>query len=301
MELEFPGMRELLKSVSRSFYLSMVWLPENMRRGIGLGYLLARATDSVADTSRAGVEERMAVLRRMDAAIADPFPSEVNQELVGELAKNMAPAQAKEGEKCLLSRFGECLVLLRCLPEGERELVQEVLHTIIAGQIWDLEFFVSHAAVESEEQVRQYTYQVAGCVGRFWTRLGRETLGDAFCPKDRCAILEQAAERYGRGLQLVNILRDIREDAGMGRCYLPGSREHWLCRAERLLADGVDYSRRLGMFRLRLTAMLPALLGRKTLELLKKHDPGKRVKISRRAVYASLVKAIWLSIRQQGA
>lgn len=301
MELEFPGMRELLKSVSRSFYLSMVWLPENMRRGIGLGYLLARATDSVADTSRAGVEERIVVLRRIDAAIADPFPSEVNQKLVGELAKNMAPAQVKEGEQCLLSRFGECLVLLRGLPEGERQLVQEVLHTIIAGQIWDLEFFVSHAAVESEEQVWQYTYQVAGCVGQFWTRLGRETLGDAFCPNDRCAILEQAAERYGRGLQLVNILRDVREDAGMGRRYLPGSREHWLCRAERLLADGVDYSRRLGMFRLRLTAMLPALLGRKTLELLKKRDPGKRVKISRRAVYASLAKAIWLSIRQQGA
>ena len=31
----------LLKSVSRSFYLSMVWLPPAMRRGIALGYMLA--------------------------------------------------------------------------------------------------------------------------------------------------------------------------------------------------------------------------------------------------------------------
>ena len=55
----------LLKAVSRSFYLSMVWLPPVMRRGIALGYMLARATDSVADTSTADTARRVEVLQQM--------------------------------------------------------------------------------------------------------------------------------------------------------------------------------------------------------------------------------------------
>ncbi|MBP6602801.1 MAG: squalene/phytoene synthase family protein, partial [Verrucomicrobiales bacterium] len=41
--------RELLKSVSRSFYLSMRFLPAGMRDPISLGYLLARFSDTIAD------------------------------------------------------------------------------------------------------------------------------------------------------------------------------------------------------------------------------------------------------------
>ena len=57
-------LQRILKAVSRSFYLSMVWLPPAMRRGIALGYLLARAADSVADTSSAPAAERVAALGR---------------------------------------------------------------------------------------------------------------------------------------------------------------------------------------------------------------------------------------------
>ena len=44
------GLRQLLSAVSRSFYLSMRFLPREMRPGVAVGYLLARATDTVADT-----------------------------------------------------------------------------------------------------------------------------------------------------------------------------------------------------------------------------------------------------------
>ena len=65
---------ELLKAVSRSFYLSMVWLPRPMRRGIALGYLLARATDSVADSSGAALSLRETVLEAMGRSIAAASP-----------------------------------------------------------------------------------------------------------------------------------------------------------------------------------------------------------------------------------
>ena len=41
---------EVLRSVSRSFYLSLRVLPKPLRDPLSLAYLLARATDTIADT-----------------------------------------------------------------------------------------------------------------------------------------------------------------------------------------------------------------------------------------------------------
>ena len=59
------GLRQLLSAVSRSFYLSMRFLPREMRPGVAVGYLLARATDTVADTVDMDCRERLALLRMM--------------------------------------------------------------------------------------------------------------------------------------------------------------------------------------------------------------------------------------------
>ena len=40
----------LLPQVSRSFYLTIRVLPADLRRPVGLAYLLARAADTIADT-----------------------------------------------------------------------------------------------------------------------------------------------------------------------------------------------------------------------------------------------------------
>ena len=52
----------LLKGVSRSFYLTLRVLPVGMRDPIGLAYLLARAADTIADTSLISPEQRLAML-----------------------------------------------------------------------------------------------------------------------------------------------------------------------------------------------------------------------------------------------
>ncbi|MFM8358454.1 MAG: squalene/phytoene synthase family protein, partial [Verrucomicrobiota bacterium] len=48
----------LLRDVSRSFYLTLWILPSSVRRPIGLAYLLARATDTIADTALLPAAER---------------------------------------------------------------------------------------------------------------------------------------------------------------------------------------------------------------------------------------------------
>lgn len=282
----------LLKAVSRSFYLSMVWLPPAMRRGIALGYMLARATDSVADTSCASAEKRVEVLRQMGLAIAGEACAD---ELLLVLRGEMADAQSKESESMLLRRFDECLEMLHRVSEEERTLIRRVLATIVKGQLWDLSYFAGCNRVGSDEDTRAYTYMVAGCVGEFWTDLGLATMGKRFCRPERRDIMAEAGKRYGQGLQLVNILRDMEEDAARGRCYICSDPIPWLRRAERYLNDGLDYACRLRTFRLRFTAMLPALLGLRTLRLIAQRAGSERVKITRRAVYAALLEAAWLS------
>lgn len=285
----------LLKAVSRSFYLSMVWLPPAMRQGIALGYMLARATDSVADSSSAAVETRVAVLRRMGKAIAGELPPEETENLLCALRGEMADAQTKESEATLLRRFDECLQQLAQVPADEQRLIRRVLGTIVEGQLWDLTYFTEHSCVASDAETLRYTYLVAGCVGEFWTDLGLSTMGSRFCAPERHDIMAQAGRRYGQGLQLVNILRDVEEDALRGRHYICSDSVVWQERAARYLRDGLDYASRLRGFRLRFTAMLPALLGLKTLRLIAQRAGVERVKITRRSVYAAMLNAAWLS------
>lgn len=289
---------ELLKGVSRSFYLSMAWLPPAMRHSISLGYMLARATDSVADTSAADPGLRAEVLRQMGRCVAGDATPDERQELEHTLAAQMAPQQHKESESRLLQSFGQCLQELAQTPPGEAALVRRVLATIVEGQLWDLTYFTPECTtVQDDAMTARYTYLVAGCVGEFWTLLGRETLGDAFCPAERAELMCAAGVRYGRGLQLINILRDMEEDAARGRRYLCSPPVLWQDRAERYLRDGLDYAERLGGFRLRFASMLPALLGLRTLGLIRRRRGQERVKIPRRAVYACMLQAAWRAAR----
>lgn len=289
---------ELLKAVSRSFYLSMVWLPRPMRRGIALGYLLARATDSVADSSGAALSLRETVLEAMGRSIAAATPPADEEALLRALRETMAPAQEKEAEAQLLRVFGEALRALRSLPPAEAVLLREVLAEIVEGQLWDLRFFNHCDSVSSDAETERYTWLVAGCVGAFWTRLGRATLGDAFCSAEQAPELEQMGIHYGKGLQLINILRDRREDEARGRRYICTEPLRWMGRAEGYLREGLAYSRRLGMLRLRFTAALPALIGLRTLKLLRLNRCDERVRIPRRSVYAAMLQALMLCLRR---
>jgi farnesyl-diphosphate farnesyltransferase len=60
----------LLKDVSRTFYISVRFLPKRIRLTITLGYLLARASDTIADTNRLPPPERIQILERLLESIA---------------------------------------------------------------------------------------------------------------------------------------------------------------------------------------------------------------------------------------
>ncbi len=289
--------RPLLKSVSRSFYLSMVFLPPAVRPCVSIAYLLARASDSVADSSSADPALRLRILGMMQELLCKAEHDEsLAKELCAELDNKMSDQQSDASERELLQRYRECLHAKLSLPAEQQALIAEVLRAILDGQIWDIEYFLEHDSVTSDEQSQLYCYRVAGCVGEFWTRVGMLCLPRlSYYPNNEDLI--EAGIRYGKGLQLVNILRDREEDATRGRNYLCSDRDIWMSRAQRYLADGVDYSLRLCSWRMRFTSILPAMLGLKTLQKIKNASPSTaKVKIKRSTVYWTMLQAFFLTL-----
>jgi farnesyl-diphosphate farnesyltransferase len=281
----------LLAAVSRSFSLTIRALPCGVRRPVALAYLLARMSDTVADSASAPATVRLALLRALDEAVAGR----------GECPELEALEVSNAAERRLL---GQATVLLRLLQEctpADRALIQTLLAEIIKGQMLDLERFGERQgdgfrALESDAALDDYTYRVAGCVGAFWTRicLAHES-GDARYARLDAAEMVRLGVLFGKGLQLVNILRDIPEDRRNGRCYLPVESEEeipaafsrWLAVAREQLQAGLLYLEAVRPWRIRLACFLPWALGVLTLERIEAVPPwstAQRVKVSRATV-----------------
>jgi len=311
----------LLKDTSRSFYLTLRVLPGSIRRPIGLAYLLARTTDTIADTELVAVEQRLEALQRLRERIQREEQGAPPLDF-GALARK----QASQAESLLLEKCEASLALLQALPAADQRVVREVLNTITSGQELDLRRFAGASAgtlvaLQTDEELDDYTYRVAGCVGEFWTKICRAHL----FPRARLddAFLLTNGVRFGKGLQLVNILRDVPRDLRQGRCYLPAERLNgrglmpedllqpdseprlrplyhaYLDQAEAHLQAAWAYTNNLprSSVRVRLACAWPILIGRKTLDLLRAGnplDPAQRIKVSRERVRQIMLRSVLL-------
>ena len=348
-----PG--DLLRATSRSFYLTLRVLPAAVRPQIGLAYLLARTTDTIADTEILPVARRLGALQQLRGRILGQNSAPLD---FGEFARH----QGLPSEKLLLEKVEDSLAALQTLSPEDLKLVRDVLATIISGQELDLRRFAgttdasaasvraplkesvevaltstareAHAlpkkiiALETDAELDDYTFRVAGCVGEFWTKLCCAHL----FPNARLDEKQLIADgvRFGKGLQLVNILRDLPSDLNKGRCYLPldklepaklfpeillsPAREkqflqlfrEYLDEAEAHLAAGWRYTNALpfAQVRVRLACAWPVLIGVKTIEKLRAAnvmDLRRHVKISHterngillRSILACPVPFVW--------
>jgi farnesyl-diphosphate farnesyltransferase len=309
----------LLKEVSRSFYLTLRVLPGKVRAPIGLAYLLARTTDTIADTDLVASEQRLEALQALRERIQGRREAALD---FGALARR----QASRAEGVLLEKCEASLALLRGSSPADARLVREVLDTITSGQELDLRRFAGASAqflvaLRTDEELDDYTYRVAGCVGEFWTKICRANLfPDA--PLDDAFLLANGV-RFGKGLQLVNILRDVPADLRQGRCYLPTEKltgvglkpedllqpaneprlrplyHAYLDRAEAHLLAGWAYTNALPRrsVRVRLACAWPILIGRETLSRLRGGnplDPAQRIKVNRSQVRQLMLRSVLL-------
>ncbi len=307
----------LLRSVSRSFYLSIKVLPEPIRAPIGLAYLLARASDTIADSTTVAPELRLRHLASFEAMIC-------GETGVGLDALQSEIVPADESERRLIAQTGRCLDWLASLDDAARSEIRSVLREIIHGQTLDLQRFHIQrpgqiTSLQTAAELEEYTYLVAGCVGAFWTRICLARL--PHYSRMDVAELCRLGVNFGKALQLVNILRDLPADLREGRCYLPTEELRiaetdaggllatprsgqavfgkWHARATSLAEDGARYIAAIRPPRLRIACFLPWYLARKTLDLIKRQPPletAVRLKVPRSTVRRALFLAPLLAI-----
>src|SRR5207244_9634115 len=193
--------RTILRSVSRSFYLSIRFLPAQLREPVALAYLLARTTDTVADTARISGTLRTETLQTLSSAIQGKSSRKI---IVNRLA-SFAPLQESAAEQRLIESLPGCLEWLEHMENADRDEIRALLAKITNGQMLDLLRFDNPReipALRSAADLDEYTYLVAGCVGEFWTRLCFRHLQEfASRSEDEMMAL---GKRYGMALQLIN-------------------------------------------------------------------------------------------------
>ncbi len=91
-------LHDLLKQVSRSFYLTLAVLPSRVAKQVGIAYLFARAADTVADTGQVDRSARVLFLQQFKLQ----FVREVlNWDEISAVQTMMAPQQGHPGERKL--------------------------------------------------------------------------------------------------------------------------------------------------------------------------------------------------------
>ncbi|MEN6527349.1 MAG: squalene/phytoene synthase family protein [Candidatus Polarisedimenticolia bacterium] len=339
MDAAVPSDREILDRVSRSFALTIRALPRGLRAPVEIAYLLARAADTVADRDLVPPDRRrasLAALRRAVAAAAEAGQRRADEAALAALdvAADGEPADAVDAaERALLDRLGVVLARLGALPPADRADAAWIVETLAATMDRELAFFGAGAAalraLSDGAALEAYTEGIAGCVGEFWTRLVARK-APRLAP--RALWLSRAGRRYGRGLQLVNVLRDLPRDLRRGRCFLPAADlaavglapadlldpgaaprllpvlRKWERIARLDLLAGLQYAAALPVpaWRLRFASVLPARIGVLTLRALAEAppaarlDPARSIKVPRRAVRAAAFSAALLCLVPRG-
>ncbi len=313
---------DILKRVSRTFYLSLNVLPRDVRRPVGLAYLFARAADTIADTRLISREKRLEYLELFRSEVRE---NESNR--IREVTEALTGPQKIPEERELLARLEECFAVYRALDPADRERIRDLILTITQGMQMDLTMFPGEeegqlVALKTRDDLDSYTYYVAGCVGEFWTEMHM-----AHHPSLKdwdVAEMKKRGVRFGKGLQMTNILRDLSKDLRLGRCYLPQEDLETLGLAPSDLLDrqaidrvrpllhsllevtlahyreGWNYTLAIPRqeVRMRLACAWPLLIGLKTLALVAQSknllDPVATVKISRGEVYRLLLRSLTL-------
>jgi farnesyl-diphosphate farnesyltransferase len=308
---------EILSRVSRSFHLSIRVLPRKLRDPVSLGYLLARASDTIADTADIPIELRAENLKKLSRAIQ----GEPLGDAVVDLSKTFTPLQKDEAERALIESLQSLLDWLEQSEVEDREEVRAVLEKINRGQLLDLQRFPNPnqiAALESADELDEYTYLVAGSAGEFWTRLCFRHL-PKFTNRSETEMLD-LGKRYGMGLQLINILRDAGADLRAGRCYFPNEElaaiamepsqvvrepqrfmpvfRKWREKAEKGIEAGIKYAEAVRNRRVRIATALPTLIGARTLARIREAGATalhRHIKVPRKQV-RSITSSLALSL-----
>ena len=213
--------RGVLPRVSRTFAINIRLLGGSLGEAVRTGYLLCRSADALEDSWRGQAGEIRARFSELVRAIEGDEPA------AGSLARRAASAAGGRADLELVAHLPVVLRVYGALPAPDREAIAECARTMCAG----MSHFAARAAsrspasayLDTEAELHEYCFAVAGCVGVMLTRLfaARAPAAHPEAEAGRLAL----APLVGEALQLTNIFLDWPVDIRRGRCFVPAS---WL-------------------------------------------------------------------------
>ena len=177
--------RHITRSAARNFYYGFLVLPRERHNALSAVYAFMRHSDDLSDDPGLTRREREDKLTGWRDALHNVVAGKPTDDPV-----LLAVADAQR-------RFKIPLELFDRLVEGTAMDVPPQPGEAIRYQTFD--------------DLRRYCYHVASVVGLICIKI--------FGYRDPAA--EALAEQCGLAFQLTNIIRDVKEDAAMGRVYLP--------------------------------------------------------------------------------
>jgi phytoene synthase len=183
--------RHIARSAAKNFYYGFLVLPSRKRNALSAVYAFMRHADDISDDPATPADQRRAKL--------DEWLNSLRRVVDGERTDDAVLFALADSQK----RFNIPLELLEKLVRGTEMDVPEGLKNCASG--------APQLQYETFDQLYDYCYHVASVVGLVCIRI--------FGYRDPQA--ELLAEKVGVAFQLTNILRDVKEDAGLGRVYLP--------------------------------------------------------------------------------
>jgi len=189
LHMAYSVCRGITRSQAKNFYYGFLVLPKRKRQALCAVYAFMRRCDDIADNPALSLRERRA---KLDAWMDAFHASQGGQPTDDPVLLALADAQR---------RFHIPLGLLDQLAFGTAMDVDADHEEAPRRPIQYASF----------QDLERYCYNVASVVGLVCIRI--------FGYTDPAA--EPLAERCGLAFQLTNILRDVKEDAALGRVYLP--------------------------------------------------------------------------------
>ena len=186
----------IAREAHSNFYPAFFLLPKPKRDGIVALYAFMRLIDDVSDEG-ADLAEKQRGLAKWRAALDQAITGE--EQVFDGNAAMISPKETLAGADEVLPALVDTI--------QRYKMPSRYLHDLISGAEMDLTIQV----YPSFERLKEYCYRVAGTVGLTCTHI--------FGFRDAKAL--ELAEKLGLAFQLTNIIRDVHEDYGLGRVYLP--------------------------------------------------------------------------------
>ncbi len=192
LHMAYSVCRGIARSQAKNFYYGFLVLPKRKRQALCAVYAFMRRCDDISDDPSLSASERR---QKLDAWVDAFHAAQAGFATDDPVLIALTDAQR---------RFHIPLGLLDGLAYGTSMDVEDQNADEVAASGLNIQY-------RSFQDLERYCYHVASVVGLVCIRI--------FGYTDPAA--EPLAERCGLAFQLTNIIRDVKEDAGLGRIYLP--------------------------------------------------------------------------------